>query len=69
MSDFYRLKNLKRVRCIRCGNMVWQDGRSGAVLDASSRNRCDHKTIETGDAERERPFLPAPAYPSINLQN
>lgn len=69
MSDFYRLKNLKRVRCIRCGKMVWQDGCSSAILGASNRNRCDHKTIETGDAEQKRPFLPAPAYPFVDLQN
>ncbi|MFP4348736.1 MAG: hypothetical protein ACOCW9_00075 [Thermodesulfobacteriota bacterium] len=69
MSDFYRLKNLKRVRCIRCGKMVWQDGRSGAILDASSRNRCDHKTIKTGEAEQKRAFLPAPSYPVIDLRN
>ncbi len=69
MSDLYRLKNLKRVRCIRCGEMVWQDARSGAILDASSRNRCDHKSIQAGGAEQKRPLLPIHPYPSLDMRN
>lgn len=62
MSELYRLKNLKRARCVRCGKMVWQDNRTGAVVDASSRNRCDHQTIDAGNAKQNKRAYPI-AYP------